>query len=284
MTAQPTPELYTLFLQNAQRYGVPLTLLEALAFEFSQLDASKVVGNKKGLFGFDDIQRTALAITDALDPAQNVDAAARVLAEMIEAFGKRVDVPWMLAGWHLGSVTAVVHLGGVTPDSWPADVRRFIEKIQRMRYWYQDRGMPRGADRVEHLQNAINALADANLGSAANSGALINQARDAMMQYKLSLIPDVGWIRLQEVWHLYVAAFDAAPVTNENTPVPERIDPDWWRAQAVQWTPTLANIGTAIEDAATKAGEKLNELAIAGLSIVAGLGVLWVMLNRRRNA
>lgn len=277
---RPNDQLYSALYAAAQKHNVPLTMLEALAFDASGFDPKKKLEQQSkdtrfGLFGFTDAQLEAYGVVDPLDAAQAIDGACFALRDILKHL---TDPAMVFAAWFLGNVTKVAHLTGTTPDTWPADVRRFAEKLMRIRYWFQDRGMPRGADRLEHLKNAIRALSELNPGMQPR----INAAREALEAYEDTLLPDPFFHGLQIVWLAYREAFDIAAITTDKTPIPERIEPSWWRATNNALQPSLANMGQKLEDAAEKAGEIVSNVAVTGAVIATGLAALWIVLNSRR--
>ena len=183
----PSKEIYEALYKAALKHNVPLTMLEALAFDASGFDAAKKLeqagkATRFGLFGFTDIQLEAYGVVDPFNAAQAIEGACYALRDI---FKHLPDPAMAFAAWHLGNVTAVAHLDGTTPDTWPADVRRAVQKLMHIRYWFQDRGMPRGSDRLEHLKNAIQALADLNPGLQPR----INAAREALAAYEDTYCP-----------------------------------------------------------------------------------------------
>ncbi len=279
---RPSDAIYNALYKAAQAHNVPLTILEALAFEASGFDANKkqLQPKRSGLFGFTDEQLEAYGVVDPFNITQAIEGACLALLDILKHFS---DPAMVFAAWHFGSVLPVAHLPGTTPDTWPADVRKHAEKMLRIRYFYQDRGMPRGADRLEHLKNAIQALATLNPGLHPR----INAAREALAAYEDSFLPDPFFHGLQIVWLAYREAFDIAPITTEKTPLPERIEPDWWRAANNSLQPSFASLGNAVEaveEAAAKAGEVVSNVAFTGAVIATGLAALWIVLNSRRRA
>lgn len=87
-----TPELWRLTRESATRYGLEPELLGALVWHESRYCAGAV--SPKGAIGLGQLMpATARALAvDAFDPSQNLDGAARYLAEQHQAFGS-----WALA-------------------------------------------------------------------------------------------------------------------------------------------------------------------------------------------
>lgn len=276
---RPSEAIYDALYKAALKHNVPLTMLEALAFEASGFDPDKKLEKPKrsGLFGFTDAQLEAYGVVDAFNILQAIEGAGLALRDVL----KLVPDPAMaFAAWHFGNVSILTKLPGTTPETWPADVRRHAEKMLRIRYWFQDRGMPRGADRLEHMRNAIHALAELNPGVQPR----INAAREALAAYEDTVLPDPFFHGLQIVWLAYREAFDVAPITTDKTPLPERIEPSWWRAANNSLQPSFANLGSKLEEAADKAGEVVSNVAFTGAVIATGLAALWIVLNSRRRA
>lgn len=276
---RPPTEIYDALYKAALKHNVPLTMLEALAFEASGFDARKKLEQagketRFGLFGFTDPQLEAYGVVDPFNAAHAIEGACLALRDI---FKHLPDAAMAFAAWHLGGVVKVAHLPGTTPETWPADVRRHAEKMLRIRYWFQDRGMPRGADRLEHLKNAIQAMADLNPGLHPR----INAAREALAAYESSRAPDPFFHGLQIVWLAYREAFDIVPITTEKTPIPERIEPDWWRATNNALQPSFTQLGDKLEEAAKQAGEAISSAAFIGLAVSSALAALWIVMNSR---
>ncbi|MDI3316268.1 MAG: lytic transglycosylase domain-containing protein [Bacillota bacterium] len=109
---RPEPPFRQLFERAAARYGVDARLLEAVARAESGLDPRAVsAAGALGLMQLMPETARAMGAEDPLDPAQNVEAGARYLKELIDRFG---DVRLALAAYNAGPA-AVERYGGVPP-------------------------------------------------------------------------------------------------------------------------------------------------------------------------
>lgn len=102
----------SLFDSAAARYGVPATLLSAVAKQESGYDARAVSpAGAQGLMQLMPGTARGLGVTDAFDPSQAVDGAARMLRDLTNRFG-RTDLA--LAAYNAGP-GAVLKYGGIPP-------------------------------------------------------------------------------------------------------------------------------------------------------------------------
>ena len=76
----------------------------------------------------------ALAVRDPFDPAQNLDGAARYLADQLESFQ---NVRLALAAYHAGPQRAGRGLASV-----PTSTRSYIARVLRYEREYRARGLP----------------------------------------------------------------------------------------------------------------------------------------------
>ena len=106
-------DLTSLIQTAAAKYSLDPALLQAVIMQESAGNPSAV--SSKGAQGLMQLmQATAaiLGVTDALDPAQNVDAGARYLAGLLNQFGGNTSLA--LAAYNAGP-GAVAQYGGVPP-------------------------------------------------------------------------------------------------------------------------------------------------------------------------
>lgn len=96
----------------ATRTGVPAELIAAVARQESGFDPSAVSSaGAQGLMQLMPATADGLGVTDSFDPAQAIDGGARLLATLLDRFG-RVD--HALAGYNAGP-GAVLRYGGIPP-------------------------------------------------------------------------------------------------------------------------------------------------------------------------
>lgn len=113
-----------LIAEAASRYGLPRSLVRAVARAESALDPRAV--SAKGAQGVMQLMPATareLGVLDPLDPAQNIDAGARLLREHLERFDGRLAEA--LAAYNAG-LGAVAKHKGVPPY---AETRRYIRRI-----------------------------------------------------------------------------------------------------------------------------------------------------------
>ncbi len=125
-----------------------------------------------------------------------------------------------------------------------------------------------------------------------------SEARAKFVEYQKSLWPDPFSDSLWTVWLAYRDAFDVAPITTSDTPLPEQIEPNWWRERLKidPFTMTLSkmekelhafaanfpeNVKEALAKPAREVGERIDQLLIGGFALAAGLGALYIALNRK---
>jgi peptidoglycan DL-endopeptidase CwlO len=112
----------SLFARASQQYGVPASLLAAVAHQESGFDAGAVSpAGARGLMQLMPATAKGLGV-DPMNPAQAVDGAARMLKSLISEFG-RVD--YALAAYNAGP-GAVHRYHGIPPY---AETRRYVPAV-----------------------------------------------------------------------------------------------------------------------------------------------------------
>ena len=119
----------------ARRHGLSSSLLAALVRTESGFDPKAVsVAGAQGLGQLIPKTADALAVRDPFDPAQNLDGAARYLADQLESFQ---NVRLALAAYHAGPQRAGRGLASV-----PTSTRSYIARVLRYEREYRARGLP----------------------------------------------------------------------------------------------------------------------------------------------
>jgi len=237
---QPPQDIYTALYRAALSSGVPLSLLEALAFvlsgyradaqsELPKANAAHAAG--RGLFLLSPAACAALGVKDATDPTDNARAAGVLLARLKRDY--HGDPQSMVVGFIFGRKATAAVVAAKEPV--PAEVRDMLDRVLSARVWLQERAEPNGAStrdwppadsQAAQLDNAILGLAAAN-PSYEPAQALARrwgpwrdaQRRDSTLRTMVSGPQLVKW------WELYDAAYAGAPITDGRTPLPASIRP-----------------------------------------------------------
>lgn len=277
----PPPELQKAFTVAALQYGVPATLLAAVAYQESKYDAEAVGPTTaagwqaKGLMQLSPSVLARYNVSDPFDPIQNVRGAADMLAHL----GKGTDWNWarMLASynWGVGNLVKAEQAGKPLPRS----VQRYVDTVIASRHWLQDQVEPVGATTSERLNNAIVGLARANANDPASQKLAAawtkwwNGPRKVIADYDVLQHP-----ALVVAWRRYADAYDRAPVTDSNTPPPAAIDPSAWQEISEKVDSVLHK---PIEAVTEFARDSLSNGVAAGVVVAAV--VLWFLAGTRRS-
>jgi hypothetical protein len=305
----PPTAMHDAFTAAAAKHGLPVTLLEALAYDASAFDPSARTAERLGLFGFTDPLCKAFGVSDPYNATQAIEGACLAVRDIVKNWS---NFPAIFASWRFlvtmphdpsSNLTVaqlaaarVAQLPGAAPPSWPADLRAYCSRMLAFRYFFMNRGKATGATVVEKLDKATTALVKANLGlKPAIRGVLVNtadEARAKLVEYQKSLWPDPTLGSLWAVWLTYRDAFDVAPITTADTPLPEVIEPNWWRERLKvdPYTPTLMRMGEELAKAGAavaQAAKNINDatkdngaLMFGGLAAVAALGIVFALASR----
>ena len=118
--------LETLVAKAARRYGLPQSLVWAVARAESALDpAAESPKGAQGLMQLMPATARELGVRDAFDPAENIDAGARLLRQLLEKYEGRVGDA--LAAYNAG-MGAVARHGGVPPFK---ETRQYVRQVVR---------------------------------------------------------------------------------------------------------------------------------------------------------
>lgn len=115
-----------LFRSAATKYGVPATLLSAVAQQESGFDPKAVSpAGAQGLMQLMPATARGLGVTDAFDPAQAVDGAAKMLRNLTNRFG---STELALAAYNAGP-GAVLKYDGIPP--YP-ETQRYVRSVMSL--------------------------------------------------------------------------------------------------------------------------------------------------------
>ena len=121
-TSDPASKFRPLFKDAAGKYGVPASLLEAVAKQESRFDPTAVSpAGAQGLMQLMPATARALGV-DAFNPAAAVDGAARLLSQHLRKFD---SVPLALAAYNAGA-GAVQRFNGIPPYR---ETQSYVAKI-----------------------------------------------------------------------------------------------------------------------------------------------------------
>jgi membrane-bound lytic murein transglycosylase F len=172
------PQYRHLFHDAQEKTGVEWRLLAAIAYQESQWDpAATSPTGVRGIMQITEDTARHLGITDLLDPAQNVVAAARYLRDIKARLPARIHEPdrtWLaLAAYniglgHLEDARILAQKQKLDPDLW-SDVKKVLpllavpEYHQRAKLGYARGGMPVAfVDRVRGYYDVLLAQAPAH--------------------------------------------------------------------------------------------------------------------------
>ena len=151
------PQYASLFRDAQERTGIEWRLLAALAFQESKWDpAAQSETGVRGLMQLTEDTAKRMGVTNLLDPAQNVLAGARYLADLKTRLPERIQEPdrtWLaLAAYniglgHLEDARVLAQRQGLDPDHW-TNVKKVLpllalpEHYERAKLGYARGGMP----------------------------------------------------------------------------------------------------------------------------------------------
>ncbi|MBS1677679.1 MAG: lytic transglycosylase domain-containing protein [Actinobacteria bacterium] len=119
-----TVPFQSLIEESCARYGVDPALLAGLIEQESHFDPT--VGSPAGAQGLTELMpetAASLGVTDPHDPAQSIDAGARLLSEKLAEFGGNTELA--LAAYNAGS-GAVQQYNGIPP--YP-ETQEYVKKV-----------------------------------------------------------------------------------------------------------------------------------------------------------
>lgn len=242
---RPPANISSVLWAAASQYGIPYTLLCAVAYKESQYKPdrssppNKLGQIDRGLFQLSPATCTTYNVTDPFDATESARAAAQMLVHL----GNATEWNWqhMLWAYNYGP-TAVARLlnEGKTP---PMVVQQYADSVIGNRRWLQAQDSAAGKTitsgqqrlpfaaptTLEKLDLAISSLAQLNPRHEKCAALAV-----AWRQWYVGEKRDLGDAALIEQafvtlsWNTYAQAFDRAPLTNSSTPTPDAIEPTLW--------------------------------------------------------
>lgn len=231
MATNPTADVLAALRSAASETGVPLSLLWGVAFAESGFNPAAIgpvtaSGERaQGLMQLMPKVAAANGVTDPMDATQSALGGARVLAKLGKAL--QWDVSKMLAAyvWGPTNYARAVNAG----QSVPANVATYVRRALAAREVYRNKADKPEGSYAAALGASIEALAALNpnyapaavlLGKWHALAAKIDVSSDAS---SLANLPT-----LRAVLRDYAAVYERAPITDESTPRPGMLEPEYW--------------------------------------------------------
>ena len=272
---RPPADISSVLWAAASQYGIPYTLLCAVAYRESQYDASATSKPNKtgqidrGLFQLSPATLQTYNVTDPYDASESARAASQMLVHL----GHATDWDWKLMLWSYNyGPTAVARLvnAGNTP---PMIVQQYADSVIGNRRWLQaqdaaagsgtspstarQQRLPFGAPTtLEKLDAAITALSQLNPMHNDSAGLAV-----AWHKWYVGTKRDLGDAALVDQafivlsWNNYARAFDRAPLTNSSTPTPDYINPSLWNRIKDRTQTSIAIVREAVNAAKASAAQ-----------------------------
>lgn len=245
MSTYPDAPVYEALKAAAIKYEMPITLLMGVAFVESRFNPT-AVGPKtskgwqaQGLMQLSPQIIARYDVTDPLDPVQSAAAGAALLKALAKPLAWNIDRMLASYNWGVANVANATNTGA----AWPKQVYVYVQHVKDARLFYEDQAQPAGRALLEQMNNAITGLAAINpmWGPA---GIVANNWRAWYSLHKEDNVAEIAnqLPVLEDLWKQYDKAFDRAPLTDEHTPLPDKIQPN----------ATAAAAANAIVDAAKK--------------------------------
>jgi hypothetical protein len=244
----PPNDIKSVLWAAASQYGVPYTLLAAIAYRESQFNPDAVSPPNphgqvdSGLFQLSPGTQQGYNVSNPLDATESARAASQMLVHL----GRATEWNWkqMLWAYNYGP-TAVAKLinEGKTP---PIVVQQYADSVIGNRRWLQAQDSGRGSATpvtpgqqslqwgdgltvLQRLDRAIQSLARLNPQHA--QAIALRGAWDQWFTGSRKTTGDAGAVEQPFVitaWNNYAKAYDRAPLTDSSTPTPALIEPALW--------------------------------------------------------
>lgn len=136
MAQQYSVDTYTnLIEQAAQKYGVPVQLIRAVMQQES--GGNPRITSSAGAQGLMQLMPANIkeaGVTDAFDPAQNIDAGVKQLSQYLKMYGG--DIPKALAAYNMGPGN--LNKRGMDLAQWPQETRQYVPQVMSRAGMTQD--------------------------------------------------------------------------------------------------------------------------------------------------
>jgi len=264
MARYPTPAVYSALYNAAKQTGVPITLLMGVAFAESGFDPTKTgaptsTGEQaQGLMQLLAATRARYGVTDGYNAMESALGGGLFLATLAKAL--KWDVPAMLAAYVWGPTRyAQARAAG---QAIPADVERYVTRVRNAQHYYRTQA-PRPRGTLMHaLDASIRALAALNpqyppTTSLLNVWQSFYAKRRDDTDTAATLNPS-----LKKLWQAYSLAYERAPITDDSTPYPSDVEPDFWGSAARAVDNASKAITHVAEQAAVGVGAGLFLVAV----------------------
>jgi len=264
MARFPTTEVYAALRDAAVQTGVPLTLLMGVAFAESGFDPTKTgeptsSGERaQGLMQLMAATRSRYGVTDGYSAQQSALGGAKFLATLAKAL--EWNVPAMLSAYVWGPTRyAQARAAGKVP---PQEVLRYVKRVQNAQHYYRSQAQrPRG-QLMRALDVAIQNLAMLNPNYAPAVSLLGVWSRYFPKHADDTDAAAAMNPSLKTLWKAYALAYERAPWTDETTPLPSDVEPDFWASAARSVDAATKTITRAAGQAAVGVGAGLFFVAV----------------------
>lgn len=246
MATEPTPEVLAALRTAASETNVPLSLLWGVAFAESGFDPKAIgpvtpSGQALGLMQLMPKVAKANGVTDPMNALDSARGGARVLAALARSL--KWDVPAMLSAYVWGPVNYA--RGKAAGQAVPAEVLTYVRRALAARDVYRNKAPKPAGSYAAAFGASIEALAELN-PSYAPAIAL----RDKWHAFAAKISDSdtaslVNLPALRAVWRDYATVYDRAPITDETTPPPALLEPDFWEGAERVYESAKRGVGDA---------------------------------------
>lgn len=255
----PSPEVLAALRSAALQSNMPLSLLWGVAYIESRFNPKAVSpAGAQGLMQLMPATQKLYEVTDPFDPVQSAGASARFLSRL--AKGTAWDVPGMLAAYNWGPTRYARAKNDGTPI--PQSVQKYARDVQLAQHYFRMQAPKPLGSLVERLNKSITALAALNPSYLPAQAVLkawkpYFAAHSGETDAQALLSPNV-----KAHWQAYAGAYEHAPITDQTTPLPEYVEPDFWQEASRTLDAAAATVKRAAGQAAIGLGAALFVVAL----------------------